>query len=236
MTIPNIWEKKHPNHQQVTIFIKAFVAKITLVPPAIWAINLHPGRMGCAMEVGFKGIGCGRGRMGAGGGGGWCGPGAGLRHWGKWWETYVNVIKCPKKLGSLEDFGHHLQIYLLEILSPRVGWCLIWTCTNPWKWQAICKMYRCCEFCYPNCCSSHQEIVFVNHQKLGAWTALICLNNIWEINHQTANRRGCNQPEGDLNLQQKLPGPALGKLLKVRNETTQDCLKVLVCYLLPSIT
>jgi len=27
-------------------------------------------RMGCAIDVGFNGIGCGRGRMGAGGGGG----------------------------------------------------------------------------------------------------------------------------------------------------------------------
>lgn len=26
--------------------------------------------MGCAIDVGFNGIGCGRGRMGAGGGGG----------------------------------------------------------------------------------------------------------------------------------------------------------------------
>ena len=41
---------------------------------------------------------------------------------------FTGVGKCP----FFGGFEHHQDKYLLEIISPIVGWCLIGTFTNPW--------------------------------------------------------------------------------------------------------
>ena len=46
-------------------------------------------------------------------------------------------------IGDFEWFwtSHHRNKYLLEIVSPIVGWCSIGTCTNPWycRWKTSWK-------------------------------------------------------------------------------------------------
>ena len=41
------------------------------------------------------------------------------------------------------DFGHHLLKYVLDIIYPRVGWCLIWTFTNPCIYTLSHRKWTC---------------------------------------------------------------------------------------------